>query len=104
MDGNVSIPELTVTQQLPDAILVVEVFGVSKLGTLPARDGPGSPLGGGCRGLVVVVLRRRRTSLIRLRVLLVVVVVVGLTTTSSAAAAGGTSDSNGRETQTHDGA
>lgn len=103
MDGNVSIPELTVTQQLPDAILVVEVFGVSKLGTLPARDGAGSPLGGGCRGLVVVVLRRRRRSLIRLRVLLVVVV-VGLTTTSSAAAAGGTSDSNVRETQTHDGA
>lgn len=38
VDGNVSIPELTMAQQLPDAILVVEVFGVSKLGTLPARD------------------------------------------------------------------
>ena len=91
MDGNVSIPELTMAQQLPDAILVVEVFGVSKIRTLAARDGPGgSPLrvGGGGGGWLI--LWRFLTSFF----MSLVVVVVGLSTTA------GTGDSNGGETHT----
>lgn len=82
------------TQQLPDGILLVEVFGVSKIGTLAARDGPGgSPLrvgggGGGGRGLI---LWRFLTSFF----MSLVVVVVGLSTTA------GTGDSNGGEAHTH---
>ena len=72
-------------QQLTDGILLVEVFGVSKIGALAARDGPGgSPLRVG--GWLI--LRRFLASFMSL-------VVVGLSTTA------GTGDSNGGETHTH---
>lgn len=83
---------MTMTQQLPDGILLVEVFGVSKIRTLAARDGPGgSPLrvGGGGGGWLI--LWRFLTSFF----MSLVVVVVGLSTTA------GTGDSNGGETHTH---
>lgn len=80
MDGDVGVAELTMAQQLADGVVVVEVFGVTKVSTLAAGDGAGSALG----------IDGRRSSL--------GFGVVGLTAWSTAAS---TSDSDGGETDTH---
>lgn len=81
VDGDVGVAELTMAEQLADGVVIVEVFGVAKIGTLAAGDGAGSAFG---RGLGI---DGSRSSL-----------GFGLTASSTAAS---TSDSNGGETDTH---
>lgn len=95
VDGNIGIAELTMTEQLADGVLVVEIFGVTKIGTLAAGDGAGSALG---RSFGIGSRRSLGFRVVAGFAVVVMMSVVGLTTSSTAAS---TSDFNGGETDTH---
>lgn len=83
------------TEQLADGVLVVEIFGVPKIGTLAAGDGAGSALG---RSFGIGSRRSLGFRVVAGFAVVVMMSVVGLTTSSTAAS---TSDFNGGETDTH---
>lgn len=41
--GNISIAKLAMTQQFADRVALVKIFGVPKIGALPAGDHPAPP-------------------------------------------------------------